>query len=235
MRSFLSHARTFALLAVLGLSLVSIGCSTYTTSSGADTSASNLAVTVGVNETLDLYKGQPIFDFAQVSITFKLNETPIQLTSGETITCNGTPLGFFVGSYGANLHREAVGGQYHFVYTRNGVATTIDVPAKAVPDFIYPTSGAEVPRLGNLIITYMRDSTSLGILFISDRASTYHHPDSDYKPETGIITYDASTETAGSGTLGLERRFKSTLLGTGFKSASVEHSAEEQIIITWLA
>jgi hypothetical protein len=125
-----------------------------------------------------------------------------------------------------------VGGNYHFVYTRSGVPTSLDlvVPSRVV--FNSPTAGASVTRNNNFTITYVAGGGTGVNASGSGPAGNLNR--NVFEPDNGTYTgMDTSSFGTGAGELSLQRRFEGAISGTGFHSATRQYDSWSSISVTW--
>jgi len=149
-------------------------------------------------------------------------------------TCNGVTLTLneLLFGYAERVPIVPVGGTYHFVYTRSGTPTILDltVPARVV--FTSPTAAATVTRNSNSTINYVADGGSGINASGSGPAGNLNR--NVFQPDNGTYTgLDTTSFGAGAGELSLERRFEGAISGTAFHSASRQYDSWSSINVTW--
>jgi hypothetical protein len=195
----------------------------------ADTSAANLDVKVSV---IDLPGASDNTNI--VVMQFRSGGKSVKFAGGETVTCNGINLTLneLLFGYAERIPIVAVGGTYHFVYTRAGVPTTVDlvVPQRVV--FTSPTNGATVARNNNMTINYVADGGS-GVN-ASGSGPSGNLNRNVFQADNGTYTgLDSTSFGAGAGEISLERKFEGSIGGTGFHSAEKQYSSWSKINVTW--
>ncbi len=195
----------------------------------ADTSANTLDVKAIVLDHPTSSDGKNI-----VVLQFKSGGKAVKFGGGETVTCNGVnlPLNELMFGYAERVPIVPVGGTYHFVYTRAGVPTALDltVPARVV--FTSPTNGATVARSSNMTITYVPGGGT-GVN-ASGSGPSGNLDRNVFLPDNGTYTdMNSSTFGTGPGNLSLTRRFEGPVGGTGFHSATKQHDSRSNINVNW--
>jgi len=195
----------------------------------ADTSAGALDVKASVIDLPGSSDGKNV-----VVMQFFSGGKPVKFAGGETVTCNGVTLTLneLLFGYAERVPIVPVGGTYHFVYTRSGTPTSLDltVPARVV--FTSPTAGATVTRNSNSTINYVADGGSGINASGSGPAGNLNR--NVFQPDNGTYTgLDTTSFGAGAGELSLERRFEGAISGTAFHSASRQYDSWSSINVTW--
>lgn len=219
--------RSLLVLLLLMVSVCVAACN-VTVANPDNPSPSTLDVTIQVLDEAASTDGKNL-----VTMQLLSSGTIMQLTHGETITCNGTPINSNGLAYVGSVARAAVGGTYQFVYTWNSGSAAITLAVPQRPVVTSPTAGATVTRTTSLTINYIPDSGSGIDASAGDGSSGVDRNINE--PDNGTYTgLDVSQLHAGSGVLAITRIFESTLPGTGFKSVKTTYrSSSVGVQVTW--
>ncbi len=225
------RVRALLLVALLGATLTACGTDGGSTTSSANTAAAALSLTITILDDQTQAPSGPL----TVGVKFA---TPITFTHGETFTCNGRPL--TPDSSGAydlrgSVPLAPVGGDYSFVYTRAGVATTVRTPAPQRLAVRAPSAGATIPRSQSYVVQYTptQDSAS-GIVAVdaADSATV----SADAAPGDGSFTlpaYGLEKFHAGPGSLTLRQSFITSPQHSGFGAIAVTYLSIVAVHVIW--
>jgi hypothetical protein len=212
-----------------GLLLLAVSCAP-TPSTPVDTSAANLDVNINIPEGLAAgYNTLPVI------VQFLSSGHIVQFGTGEIITCNGIALSFnaLVNGYTERVPIQPVGGTYAFIYTRNGVPTTVTVTAPPRPKFLDPTMGSKITRSANLTINYTTTGTGFSMSASASDGQTAVSGKLLNQADSGAYTMDVTSLKLEPGSISLTREFHSAPANTGFRSVAVVYGSNSEIKVTW--
>lgn len=205
------------------------GCNGCQAPAVVDEPASNLVARFNV---LDITE-TPSDGKVIVVLQYSLGGNTVEVASNTSTTCNGVTLTYndLVLGYAERVPQVAVGGNYNFRHSRNGVNTDVSIPVPPRPVFATPTvAGATLARTNAFTIHYVAGTGTSVRGDASDGTNSKNNTQSDDGTHDGL---DVSGFTAGPGTLSITRVLEDPLTGTGFLSASKKFETNKTINITW--
>ena len=195
-----------------------------------DEPASNLTIKISV---LDI-ESPPSDGKVAMVVQFFSGGKYVQLAANATVTCNGINLPLGGLGYAERVPLVGPGGTYHFVHSRGGVNSQVNVTVPSRPVITSPAAGAHVPISNSLTITYVADGGT-GIGASAGDGSTGVGTGTVLQPDNGSFTgFDVSALHAGAGSIGITRQFINNIPGTGFAAAEVTYQCgSPQTNVTW--
>ncbi len=193
-----------------------------------DQPATDLDVTFNVLDT----DSNPSDGMVPIIVDVRVDGALVAIAATSTFTCDSVPLADTALGYAARVPLVEPGGDYTFAFTRQGVVTTVAIPAQTRPVITAPTGGASVTRSTSLSIAYGPGGGKSIVGFAAAGASTVL---GTAEADTGAYTgFDVSTLTAGSGTLAVQRTLEVDLSGTGFQAAhQVLTTSSDDVPVVW--
>jgi hypothetical protein len=167
-----------------------------------------------------------------VSVQFLKGGSVVNLSLNDKLTCNGVTLtntGLF--GYAGNVPVVAIGGNYTFTYSRNGLDTSVSIQVPPRPTITKPQNGQNVVRDAKFTIEYVAgggDSVRAGASDSMSAASGSEVADGQ------AASVDTAQFKAGPGSCNLGRTFKLTPTGTGFALVNVTYTTySHAVMMTW--
>lgn len=185
--------------------------------------------------------------------------TPIQLTGGQTLACNGVALAFggagesaSYGEYAAQVPRAAARQGYTLVYTdEHGTQTTFAIPATqgtlAITG-LHPDDSLPIPDTAQLSVHYMgvglegataRDHITVASTAASDQLSYAADPHTSVAGPYDVTVPSAHLYSAwmkpGPGSLAIQEETDITPPPGGFAVVDLSYLDSVSVPVTWIA
>jgi hypothetical protein len=184
--------------------------------SSADVPASQLAIEPTIVDT----EAAPADGMIPVVVQFFQSNEYVKLSTA-SLSINGVMVPFGSMGYTTKIPIVPSGGSITFTHIRAGVTTQLVYRVPPRPTITSPAANEMVPLTASLMITYV-SANGLAVLPIATDASlgTAGHE----QPDNGMAFLDVTGLRAGSGSVGLVRRYVTAQSGSGFQSAAVTYT-----------
>lgn len=199
----------------------------------ADTSASQLAVSVAVN--MGGYDDSTR-DKTSIDVFLQHNGRPVQFIEGEHVDCGGVPLTRFTGSFEAGYSTAAIAGRVMTcAYTSGQQSATFTFGVPQPLGVLSPREHERVPHGPNTVIKYGGGAdNTLWVVAISPSAKAFAKPDAITATSA---TLDTSPLLTGDGSITLTDPNNvplAELQGSQFQSIAGSSRRVTSIAVLWV-
>lgn len=214
-----------ALIVVLG---ASAGC--LDSSLGEVKSADVPATQLSIQPTIVDSDAAPPDGMIPVVVQFFQGTDYVKLSTG-SLSINGVVVPFGSMGYFAKIPFVPSGGSITFTHTRAGVTTQLVYHVPPRPTITSPAVNEVVPRMVNLMITYVSAAAQAVRPVAADASlGTTGIEQSD----SGMAFLDVTGLRPGAGSVGVARRYVTSPSGSGFGSAAVTYTITSlPVPVTW--
>lgn len=155
-----------------------------------------------------------------VVVQFFQNNEYVRLGTA-SLSINGVVVPFGSMGYSTKIPLVTSGGSITFEHTRAGVTTQVVYRVPPRPTIVTPGTNDVVPRMVNLMITYV-SADGLGVRPIAADASL--GTTGVEQTDNGMAFLDVTGLRPGTGSVGVARRYVTSPSGSGFQSVAITYT-----------